>query len=52
MVNPLNDSRKNPLKRSYEDLWVPIFGRILRLFSSIIEGEAPNEKQTYNLRDK
>ncbi len=52
MTNPLKDSKKNPLKRIYEDFWVPVFGRLLRLFSAVIEGEAPKEKQTYNLRDK
>ena len=50
--NPLQDSRKNPVKKIYENFWVPIFGRILSGFSSMIEGEAPKEKQTYNLRDK
>ena len=52
MTNPLKDVRKNPLKRIYEDFWVPVFGRILRLFSSMIEGEVPKEEQTYDLRDK
>ncbi len=52
MTNPLKDSRKNPLKRTYEDLWVPIFGRLLNLFSSWIEGQATTEKQTYDLHDK
>ena len=28
-MNPLKDPVKNPLKRFYEDFWVPIFGRLL-----------------------
>ena len=52
MTNPLKDEGKNPLKRIYEGFWVPVFGRALRMFSSIIEGEAPKEKQTYDLREK
>ena len=52
MNNPLNDPLKNPLKKLYEEFWVPVFGRILNLFSSLIEGQKPKEKQTYNLRDK
>ncbi len=51
MTNPLKDPSKNPLKRIYEELWVPIFGRILYLFSAMIEGKTPKEKQTYDLRD-
>jgi len=51
MTNPLKDPIKNPLKRIYEDFWVPVFGRILYSFSSIIEGQALKEKQTYDLRD-
>ena len=52
MSNPLKDPVKNPLKRIYENFWVPIFGRILNLFVSWIEGQTPKEKQTYNLKDK
>ena len=52
MPNPLKDPRKNPLKLIYEDFWVPVFGRILHLFTSYIEGSQPNNKQTYDLRDK
>ena len=51
MKNPLNDPIKNPLKKSYEEFWVPIFGRILYRFSSFIEGEQPKERQSFNLRD-
>ncbi len=40
------------LKLSYERLWVPIFGRLLMKFASLIEGKKPKEKPTYNLRDK
>ena len=42
----------NPLKLAYERLWVPIFGRVLMLFSTWIEGSAPKEKPTYDLRKK
>ena len=52
MPNQFNDVKKSLLKKSYEDFWVPVFGRALRLFSSFIEGEVPKEKQTYDLRDK
>ena len=50
--NPLKDPIKNPLKWFYENLWVPFFGRILYLFSTIIEGEIPKDKQTFDLKDK
>ena len=49
--NPLKDPAKNPLKIAYEEFWVPVFGRILNVFTSYIEGQKPKEKQTYNLRD-
>ena len=52
MSNPLNDPFKNPLKKLYEEFWVPIFGRVLNLFTSIIEGEVSSNKQTYDLRNK
>ncbi len=52
MNNPLKDPQKNPLKKFYENFWVPVFGRILFFFSSFIEGELPQEKQTFDLRDK
>ena len=51
MSNPLKDPRKNPLKAFYEEFWVPIFGRILYLFSSVIEGKTIKDEQTFNLRD-
>ena len=51
MSNPLDNPVKNPLKIVYENIWVPVFGRILNLFTSIIEGKTPKEKQTYNLKD-
>ena len=51
MSNPLKDPIKNPLKSIYESLWVPVFGRLLYFFSTMIEGERPKEKQTYDLRD-
>ncbi len=42
------------LKFFYERIWVPLFGRILMLFASFIEGEDPKdkEKQTFDLREK
>ena len=52
MTNPLKDPRKNPIKGFYEEFGVPILGRALRVFSTLIEGKPPKEKQTYNLRDK
>ena len=52
MTNPLKDPSKNPLKIFYEGFWVPIFGRVLNLFASVIEGERPKENQSYDLRDK
>ena len=51
-MNPLKDPIKNPLKRFYEGFWVPVFGRVLYSFSSIIEGKIPKEKQTFNLKDE
>ena len=51
MSNPLKDPIKNPLKVLYEDFWVPVFGRILYLFTGVIEGHRPQEKQTFNLRE-
>ncbi len=50
--NPLKNPIKNPLKVIYEEFWVPVFGRVLNLFTSLIEGETPKNKQTYDLRDK
>ncbi len=50
--NPLKDPIKNPFKIFYENFWVTIFGRILYLFSTMIEGKIPKEKQTFDLRDK
>ncbi len=52
MLNPLKDPKKNPLKLFYERFWVPIFGRTLRLFSALIEGEEIIEKPTYDLTDE
>ena len=51
MNNPLKDPKKNPLKIAYENFWVPVFGRVLNLFTSYIEGQKATEKQTFNLRD-
>ncbi len=52
MANPLKNSLKNPLKKVYEEFWVPVFGRVLNLFIRFLEGEAPKRKPTYNLRTK
>lgn len=42
----------NLLKFLYERLWVPLFGRILMLLSTFIEGKKPKEKPTYDLTNK
>ena len=36
----------------YERFWVPFFGRILMVFSRVIEGKVPREKPTYDLTKK
>jgi len=41
----------NFLKACYERLWVPIFGRMLMVFTKVIEGEKPTQKPTYDLRE-
>ena len=47
------EKRKSSLfKVLYEEFWVPIFGRLLYLFSALIEGEVPKDSQTYNLKDE
>ena len=38
----------NFLKFMYNNFWTPVFGRILILFSSWIEGENINEKEEMN----
>ena len=43
---------RNLLKVGYENIWVPVFGRILMNFVHLIEGEAPKQKPTYDLKDK
>ncbi len=48
---PFDLAARNPFKFIYEDFWVPVFGRVLHLFSSWIEGSSPKEKQTYDLRN-
>ena len=35
------------LKRLYENVWMPFFGRILSLFIEIIEGKKSTKKPTY-----
>ena len=37
------------LKKSYEKLWVPFFGRLLSPFISLIEGRPNLKKPTYDL---
>ena len=41
------------LKSLYEEFWVPTFGRLLLLFSTLIEGEKPDNlnNHTFDLRD-
>ena len=41
----------NLLKNAYERIWVPVFGRMLMVFVSWIEGKKPAEKPTYDLRE-
>ncbi len=48
----MKDPLKNPLKVLYEGFWVPVFGRILHLFTTLIEGKRPSEKQSFNLTDQ
>ena len=38
------------LQAAYENIWVPIFGRILMFFSKWIEGEEAKKQPTYNLK--
>ncbi len=42
----------NPLKLAYERVWVPLFGRVLMIFAQWIEGKKPQEKPSYDLREK
>lgn len=42
----------NLLKAAYEVFWVPIFGRALMVFVEWIEGKKPNQKPTYDLKEK
>tara|TARA_Y100001968_G_C19405648_1_gene743484 strand:+ start:777 stop:914 length:138 start_codon:yes stop_codon:yes gene_type:complete len=35
------------LKKLYSRIWMPFFGRILFIFSQIIEGEKSKNKPTY-----
>ncbi len=35
------------LKSGYEKIWVPVLGRILMYFSSLIEGKKISEKPSY-----
>ncbi len=51
MLNPLKDPAKNPLKLFYENFWVPIFGRMLSSFASVIEGQEVTNQSTYDLRE-
>ena len=45
-------TNSNLLKDLYENLWVPILGRILNLFTALIEGSRPTNRNTYDLKDK
>ncbi len=42
---------KNPIEQLYLKFWVPVFGRILMLFSKWIEGEPVKEIPTYDLEN-
>ena len=48
----MDQFKSHPLKKAYEELWVPIFGRILMIFVGLIEGKKPKEDPTFDLRDK
>ena len=37
------------LKKAYENIWVPIMGRILTKFIPILEGRKPQQKPTYDI---
>ncbi len=37
------------LSHLYEVIWVPVFGRVLNMFSLIIEGKKPDTKPTYDI---
>lgn len=52
MTNPLENPSRNPLKKIYEEFWVPVFGRLVNRFVVLIEGERSQVKPTYNLRTK
>ncbi len=41
----------NLLDILYRKLWVPLFGRILYLFVSLIEGRKSNKKPTYSINN-
>ena len=44
---------KNILQFSYEKIWVPVFGRLLMVLSSLIEGKSLKDaKQTYDLSNQ
>lgn len=37
------------LKTLYSKFWVPVFGRLLTNFISVIEGKKPKQKPTYDI---
>ena len=39
------------LDSAYKTIWVPVFGRILYKFSSLIEGRSTIEQPTYKIKD-
>ena len=48
----MTNDKKTIFQKSYEEIWVPLFGRLLTPFIKFIEGEVPSKKPTYDLRTR
>ena len=48
----MTNNKNNFLKTAYEEFWVPVLGRVLNLFVSLIEGKPPSNKPTFDLRNR
>ena len=44
----VNSTLNKSMKSLYENLWVPILGRLLFRFSTILEGKKHTQKQSYD----
>ncbi len=44
----INDSN-TMLRKAYSKIWVPVMGRILSLFTILIEGKQPDKLPTYDI---